>query len=242
VVFQQKRVFKMTKESICIFLARGGSKRIPHKNIIDFYGKPIIEYPYITAQESKLFSEIHISTDDSIILKTLKTFNYVPPFSRPSELAQDNVPALTVVRWILQQYKNRGQEFHSVCLVFPCSPLITSEDLISAYRFFTNEGGLYPVMSVSNYPVPVSWALKKTSTGRVIPFFPESMSIQSQNLETAFYDTGNFVFFNSNQLLETDYVSFPEFLPFLLPRERAVDIDTLEDLHWAKKLYLLREK
>lgn len=231
----------MTTETIAIFLARGGSKRIPYKNIIDFHGKPIIQYPYESAVKSNIFKTIHISTDDPIVLETIKKIGHVPEFIRSSELAQDQIPALTVVRWILNKFINIGKTFQSACLIFPCSPLITANDFRTAFDIFKNNEMKYPVMSMSTYPVPIEWAMKQSNNGVVVPYFPELMSFQSQNFNSAIYDTGNFVFFNIQNVLESEYLSFPAFLPYILPRERSVDIDSMEDLHLAKTLFLLRK-
>lgn len=225
--------------SLAIVPARGGSKRIKDKNITDFLGKPLMAYSIEAAQQSKLFDLIHVSTDSEKVKTVATSLRTHAEFSRETSLADDQTGIVPVLQWVVREFLNRGQHFDDVCMLMPTAPLITSADLTAAYEVFLKQQRKVPVVAVASYPVPVEWAYElETGTGKLTRAFPEKMTnVRSQDLEQKFYDAGAFAFFETEQLLDESYDLGSQLIGYPLPRQRAVDIDNLEDLAFAKILY-----
>ena len=147
---------------IVIIPARGGSKRIQKKNIKSFCGKPIISYPIKAIIESKLFDKIHVSTDDKKVVEVVNKLGVNVDFFRPKSLSDDFTSIVPVVKYVVDRYKKMNQNFNEVWVILPCSPLLKSSDLIEASSLFNKNKISNSLMSVTEYPVPVEWALKKT--------------------------------------------------------------------------------
>ena len=226
------------KRLLAIIPARGGSKRIPGKNIIDFCGRPLIAYSLEAARNSDLFSEIHVSTDDDTIALSVADLGFPVPFMRSPELADDMTPLVPVLRWVLQEYERRGQSFDGVCLLMACAPLIEASDLVKGYEVFKSSEYQRPAISVARYPAPVEWAYSMRTDNQLEERQPGMFSIRSQDIEPAFYDTGGFVFFPSRLLLDEVYQGGGTMTGIELPRHKAVDIDEPEDLETAKAIFL----
>jgi N-acylneuraminate cytidylyltransferase len=224
---------------LAIVPARGGSKRIKYKNITDFLGKPLMAYSIEAAQQSKLFDLIHVSTDSEKIKIVATTLRTHAEFPRETMLADDQTGIIPVLRWVVREFLNRGQRFDDVCMLMPTAPLITAVDLTAAYEVFLKQRRKVPVLAVASYPVPVEWAYElETGTGKLTRAFPKKMTnVRSQDLGQKFYDAGAFAFFETQQLLDESYDLGSAFIGYQLPRQRAVDIDTQEDLAFAKILY-----
>ena len=224
---------------LAIVPARGGSKRIKDKNTTDFLGKPLMAYSIEAAHQSKLFDLIHVSTDSEKIKAIATTLLTNAEFFRETSLADDQIGIVPVLQWVLREFLNRGQHFDDVCMLMPTAPLITALDLTSAHKIFLKQQRKVPVVAVASYPVPVEWAYElETGTGKLTRAFPKKMTnVRSQDLGQKFYDAGAFAFFEAEQLLDESYDLGSEFIGYQLPRERAVDIDTQEDLAFAKILY-----
>lgn len=218
--------------------ARGGSKRIPHKNIIMFEGRPMLAYPLQAARESGIVDRLHVSTDDEEIARVALAHGADVNPRRPAHLADDHTPVLEVARWVLQQFAEAGEHYDDVLILYPCSPLLQVSDIQEAYRTYLKHEGKYNLLTVARVPVYPEWLYRRQEDGRLVPLVPGGAFIRSQDLEPAYYETGTFTIFSSEWLLnaptlqdDTNYISH------VLPPERAVDIDTPEDLRFAVSLY-----
>lgn len=222
---------------IAIIPARGGSKRLPGKNIRPFCGKPVIAYPLEAARASGLFDCIHVSTDDPAVRAAAESLGFPVDFPRAPDLCDDHTPLVPVLRWVLEQFRGRGREFSEVCLILPCSPLVQAQDLREAHAVFAADPRKLPVLSVVEFPVPVEWALKASADGRLVPVQPGMAAVRSQDLGKTFYDSGNFTFFTASSLLSGKAPDSDGYLPYLLPRTRGLDIDGAEDFALAEAIY-----
>lgn len=227
-----------TARSLAFIPARGGSKRIPRKNIIDFFGRPMIAYPIAAALESGRFAGVHVSTDDDEIAEIAGKLGADISLRRPPELSDDHTPLLPVMQWTLRQFAARGEVFSDVCTLFPCAPLVEAADIAGAYEVFRANGGRRNLLTVARAPVPAEWYYHMDSEGRLIPVVPGGAFVRSQDLKPAYYETGTFTIFSAEWALaegrvadDTNYVAYE------LPVEKAIDIDTPDDLERARRAY-----
>lgn len=230
----------MTKR-IAIIPARGGSKRILNKNIRDFCGKPMIAHILQTASESGLFDEIHVSTDSETICKTVERLGFNIKFMRPAELADDHTPIMPVLRYVTETYASCGRQFDQVWLLMACAPLVRSSDLQQAAQLFDQAGGASPVLSVSEYPVPIEWAFSRAADGKMAPVQPGMFAVRSQDLEKKYFDAGVFVVFPAQTVQKSEGAgSDTGFIGYVIPKGSAVDIDDDADWLLAEALYQLK--
>jgi N-acylneuraminate cytidylyltransferase len=215
--------------------ARGGSKRIPRKNIVPFCGAPLIVHALRAAMGAGLFATIHVSTDDAEIAVVAAASGLPPPFLRPPALADDHATLLAVLRYVAERLTAEGGHFDSVTVLMPTAPLVQPDDLIAAHALFDRHGGERPVLAVTRFPVPVEWAFRRADDGVLHPLHPGLDQLRSQDLEDAWYDAGAFAIYPPAQLA-VDAPARP-WLGHVLPRARAVDIDTEEDLALAELLF-----
>lgn len=227
----------MSLKSIAILPARGGSKRIPGKNIRDFNGQPMIAWPLQAARESGIFDIIHVSTDSSDVAAVAASLGAPPAFSRPDDLAGDMVPLRPVIRHVLSEYQNRGMTFDRAFVLFPCAPFLTATDLQRAADLYDANEGRHDLLSVAPYPVPVEWAYHLDPAGRLQPLQPAALSMRSQDIETSYYETGTFAVFNPARTLADAEGSSGNFIGFPIARECAIDIDTPEDWYLAERIH-----
>ncbi len=221
---------------LAIIPARGGSKRIPGKNIVDFCGKPLIAYSLMAAKESELFDDIHVSTDDQTTADVAARLGFAPAFMRPRKLADDMTPLVPVLRWVLEEYARRDRDFSTVCLLMACAPLVRSDDLKRGHKALLDDGRT--ALSVARYPAPVEWAYEMDGNGILSERQPGQFATRSQDLPSSYYDTATFAFFNAETLRDPQYMGGGEMTGVVLPAHRAVDIDEPEDLELAKALFL----
>ncbi len=224
---------------LAIVPARGGSKRIPRKNIIEFHGRPIIYYALNAAKTSGLFEKIHISTDDHEIGDVVKNLGYEIDFFRDPPLADDFTPLLDVVKWVIRQYKRQGTRYDSVTLIYPCSPLLRASDLLRGHEIFNRKNRELPVVSVARFPSPVERAFLGGEDDTICIENQEEVLTRTQDLPDRYYDTGNFAIYSCGALLSSNARFKTRFLKYEMPRSRVVDIDTPEDLEYAKSLFNL---
>ncbi len=217
---------------LLIIPARSGSKRIKNKNIKNFLGRPIIEYPLLEAIKSKLFDKIHISTDDQKIINKLKKFKLKKDFLRPKFLSSDNSVLSDVIKYVKSKL---NYNYDEIWCILPCSPLIKKNDLIKIANQFKNSRADH-LMTVSSYPCPIEWAYKKKG-GYLIELNKKKLNIPSQKLKEKFYDTGNIYVYRKNYFSKKKINK----IGFHLPYERGIDIDTIEDWKFAEKIYLLNK-
>ncbi len=219
--------------NIAIITARGGSKRIPRKNIRDFLGKPIIAYSITSAIESGIFDEVMVSTDDEEIADISRKYGASIPFMRSEETANDYATTTDVLKEVLNCYKNLGRSFSSMCCLYPCAPFVTKEKLIDAYELLIKTNSSF-VLPVVKFNVPIQWALKIVDTKAVFNT-PEYRSCRSQDLEDYYFDAGQFYFYKLENEVE---FNSEEMTPIIIPESEVQDIDTLEDWRIAEQKYI----
>ncbi|RUM45337.1 MAG: pseudaminic acid cytidylyltransferase [Hydrogenimonas sp.] len=220
---------------IAIIPARGGSKRIPRKNIKPFHGKPLIAYSIETALKSKLFDQIIVSTDDEEIADIAKTYGAEVPFLRPKRLADDFTGTADVINHALEWLQQHGKQFDYACTIYATAPLLQAKYLIEGYEKLKNSDAVY-AFSATSMPFPIQRTFKITEDGRCEMFFPEHFKSRSQDLEEAYQDAGQFYW---RKLYQTSHQPMfgKDSIPIILPRHLVQDIDTLEDWDRAEKLY-----
>ena len=225
---------------IAIIPARGGSKRLPDKNIRDFFGKPMIGHMLETATNSGLFDVIHVSTEDARIQSVVEELGYSIRFTRPEQLADDHTPLMPVLKHVVDTFAERGQTFDQVVLLMACSPLIEPSDLQVGAALYDQFGGQCPVLSVASFPVPVEWAFSRRENGLLVPMQPGMFATRSQDLPTQYYDAGCFSFFPVERVLRGGAGDDRDYVGLIIPRWKAVDIDDAEDWELAEKLFTKR--
>lgn len=225
-------------KSIAVIPARGGSKRIPNKNIRDFCGSPILAHILSAASASSLFDEIHVSTDSNEIAEVSRGLGFDVDFLRPSYLADDHTPIMPVLKYVLEEYLARGLVYDCVALLMPCSPMITVGDLNGASKLFNTHQSKLAVLGVADYPCPIEWAFRRESNGVLVPMQPGMFSVRSQDLSPACYDAGQFCFMSSQRVLATQGAGSDQgYLGYPIKRYQAIDIDTLEDWQFAEIVF-----
>ncbi len=223
---------------LAIIPARGGSKRIANKNIRDFCGKPMIGHILDAADKSGLFDAIHVSTEDPEIARVAGELRFAPEFSRPDNLADDVTPLMPVLKYVTEQYRERGQTFDQVWLLMACAPLIETSDLREVTDLFESHNGTHAVLSIEKYPVPIEWAYAREADGALTPVQPGKFAVRSQDMDEKYYDAGAFAVFSSAQVLDSDGAGDDTgYIGYVLPRHKAVDIDDEEDWLFAERLF-----
>jgi len=224
------------KKAICIIPARGGSKRIPRKNIKDFLGKPLIAYSIETALKSELFEKVVISTDDEEIAKIAKEYGAEVPFLRPKELADDFTSSGAAVNHTLQELQKEGESYDFLCIIYATAPLLQIQYLKEGLEKLKQNPDAYMAFSVTSMPFPIQRTFKITKDNRCEMFTPEYFSYRSQDLEEAYQDAGQFYWKNLHNK-PTDIPFGKSSIPIVLPRKFVQDIDTPEDWERAEMLY-----
>lgn len=226
---------------LAIIPARGGSKRIPNKNIRDFCGQPMITHILQAAQESELFEVIHVSTESLLIHETVENFGLGIEFMRPVELADDHTPIMPVLKYVAETYASRGQLFDQVWLLMACAPLVESIDLQQAAQLFDQTGGTNPVLAISEYPVPIEWAFSRASDGKLTPVQPGMFALRSQDLAKKYFDAGIFAAFPAATVQASEGAGSDDgFIGHILPKSKAIDIDDEADWVLAEAMYRAR--
>jgi pseudaminic acid cytidylyltransferase len=223
-------------KKIVVIPARGGSKRIPRKNIKSFYGKPIISYSLDASSQAGIFDCIHVSTEDQEIYEIASQLGFKPAFLRSKNCAGDNVPIRDVLIETVQQFGGLGKNFDIICLLSATAPLINANDLKEACMQFEKSPMEYPMLAATRYPVPIEWALRlNLERGVLEPDNVKSFFQSSHNFQDKYYDVGSFAFFTKNQLLSEP--ADIKFIPYILPQTKSVDVDNMEDWIILEKLY-----
>jgi pseudaminic acid cytidylyltransferase len=219
-------------KAIAIIPARGGSKRIPRKNIRDFAGQPIIKYSIGAALDAGCFDEVMVSTDDREIAEIAKSFGAKAPFFRSKKNSSDSAMTVPVLQEVLGEYKKLGREFDYVCCLYPTAPFVTAARLKEAYDKILTTGA-EAVLPVMKFSYPIQRALRLTAD-RVKMFWPENYNKHSQDLEPAFHDCGQFYFLKTSSLLEQKVLFPKRTAPLIVPESEAQDIDNEEDWKLAE--------
>ncbi|MDR1032266.1 MAG: pseudaminic acid cytidylyltransferase [Holosporales bacterium] len=220
-------------QNVAIVTARGGSKRIPKKNIKEFFGKPIIAYPIVACVESGIFDEVMVSTDCPEIANVSKKYGANVPFMRSQETSSDQAPTFDVLEEVIYAYKDLVKTFNNICCIMPCAPFLTAGLLKNAYDKFAEHDALMPVC---RYSVPVEWVLR-IQDGLLIPDNEEAQQMRSQDLKEGYFDAGMFYFCKTEILLQEKTLVPPKTLAYVLPESMVQDIDTEEDWKMAELKY-----
>ena len=221
---------------VAIIPARGGSKRIPRKNIRDFAGRPIIAYSIDAALRSELFARVLVSTDDPEIAEVARGCGAETPFLRPAALADDHTGTLAVVQHALGWLAEAGEAVRWACCIYATAPFLQPEHLRAARDQLAASGKSY-VFTVTSFPAPVQRALRLTAAGEVEALYPQHRQTRSQDLEPAYHDAGQFYFGTAAAWQRGDAIFSPASLPLILPRHLVQDIDTDEDWRRAELMY-----
>lgn len=222
---------------LCIIPARGGSKRIPRKNIKPFCGKPMIAWSIEAALRSGRFDQVIVSTDDAEIAEVARQFGATVPFVRPNELSDDHTGTIPVIRHAIEWFNAQGQAVEQACCLYATAPFVSAEDILRGLDVLQRSDCDY-AFSVTSYAFPIQRAIRLTEQGRVEMFNPEHFTTRSQDLEAAFHDAGQFYWGRAEAWLQGRMIFGPSSLPVLLPRHRVQDIDTPED--WVRAEWLFR--
>jgi pseudaminic acid cytidylyltransferase len=222
---------------VAIIPARGGSKRIPRKNIKEFCGKPMIAWSIEAAKASGCFDKIIVSTDDAEIADVAKEWGATIPFTRPAKLSDDYAGTLPVVRHALEWLSEREAPVDYACCLYATAPFVSADDLRHGWQVIQQPGCSY-AFSITSYAFPIQRAVRITEDGRVAMFNPEYFNTRSQDLEEAWHDAGQFYWGTALAWQEERPIFGEESVPVKLPRHRVQDIDTHED--WARAEWLFR--
>lgn len=223
--------------SVAIIPARGGSKRIPRKNIRPFCGKPLIAWPIEVALESKLFDHVVVSTDDHEIAEIAYRHGAETPFMRPAELANDYAGTAPVIAHAIETLASTGISIDFACCIYPTAALLLAQDLSLGFqRVF--EGWDY-AFSAASFGYPVQRGLLKLANDGVEMQYPEHRETRSQDLPDVFHDAGQFYWGNAASWLSGKEIFSPTSTMVQLPRWRVQDIDTFEDFERAEALFRL---
>jgi pseudaminic acid cytidylyltransferase len=213
---------------IAVIPARGGSKRIPRKNIRPFAGRPMIGYAIGAALESGLFEHVIVSTDDAEIAEISRSLGAETPFTRPPELSDDHTPTVPVIAHAVSRCQALGWEPREVCCIYPGVPFIRIADLTAALDLLGNRGGSGFVFPVAPFPAAIQRALRRAPDGGVAPFDPRHINTRTQDLEPAYFDAGQFYWAQARTWLEGLSIH-GHGAAIVLPEWRVVDIDTEND-------------
>mgnify|MGYP000105837986 CR=1 FL=1 len=223
---------------LAVIPARGGSKRIPRKNIKVFGGKPMIAHAITAAKESGLFDHVIVTTDDDEIAKITHEWGGETPFMRPADLADDNTPTVPVVAHAIQVCKDFGWDIELICCIYPGVPFIQIDDIKGALALLKKSGADY-CFPVTEFPSAIQRALKRISNGRMMPFYPQYELTRTQDLESAFHDAGQFYVFNVNLFLQNHKLWTNNTGCLVINELEAQDIDTEIDWKLAELKYKL---
>lgn len=228
-------------KALAVITARGGSKRIPRKNMKTFCGQPIVLYSVKAALQAGIFEEVMVSTDDEEIAETAKAAGAAVPFMRSQENANDFATTADVVTEVLETYKKTGREFDIVCCIYPTAPFVTAEKLQRAMQLLTENGadGVLPVVRFG-FPPQRSVIMEE---GFMKFKWPEHALTRSQDLEPFYHDAGQFYCLNVKSFEKQKKMVMEKTIPMELPEMEVQDIDTPEDWRIAEVKYeVMREK
>ena len=225
---------------ICIIPARGGSKRIPRKNIKPFMGKPIMAYSIEAALMSGLFDEVMVSTDDEEFAEVARQYGASVPFLRSAETANDFASTADVLNEVLSRYNQQGKEFDTFCCLYSTAPFVTSERLRDAYSKLSDE--VDACFTMVQYSYPVQRGLHIIEDGYVAMTNPEYLQSRSQDLEPIYHDAGQFYFIKTASFHAEKTMWAKRTAPLILSELEVQDLDTETDWKLAEMKYHLLNK
>lgn len=222
--------------TVAVIPARGGSKRIPHKNIRNFCGAPMIAWPIKTALNSALFERVLVSTDDPAIAEVARDHGAEVPFTRPSGLADDHTGTSPVIAHAIEYLRETGADPDPVCCIYATAPFVTVSDLRTGLEALDDQCADF-AFSVTSYAYPIQRALRVRPDGHVAMFEPGNFNLRSQDFEEAFHDAGQFYWGRAAAWLSGEPLFGHDAVAVRLPRHRVQDIDSPEDWERAEWLF-----
>lgn len=221
--------------NIAVIPARGGSKRVPRKNIKEFCGRPMIAWTISVARDSQLFEKVIVSTDDPEIAAVAREYGAETPFVRPSELANDYAGTVPVIAHAVKEMNDRQCYPEYVCCIYPCAPFLRTSDLVEALSAIMSSGTdfVYPVVE---YPHPTFRAMRRTLKGKMQFVFPECEMMRTQDIEKTYHDAGQFYWGKVDAWLEMKRMH-TDGIGMVVPSWRFVDIDTEDDWRRAELFF-----
>tara|TARA_B100000676_G_C17989875_1_gene794212 strand:+ start:618 stop:1319 length:702 start_codon:yes stop_codon:yes gene_type:complete len=223
---------------VAIIPARGGSKRIPKKNIRSFFGEPLISYAIKAAIDTKFFDRIVVTTDSDEIAMVARNFGAETPFMRPLELSDDFSPTIPVIKHAVQWLNDNGPHVEYCCSIYP-NPFISAKNIKEAYDLLLIKDAT-SVIPVTKFPFNIYRSLRINKNGLLEFVFPENSLTRSQDLEETYHDAGQFCWWKSDRLMKSENNSDLQQknrFSIILPRHQVQDIDSLEDWATAEKLF-----
>lgn len=224
--------------NLAIIPARGGSKRIPRKNIKPFMGRPIMAYSIENALKCECFDRVIVSTDDAEIASVAREWGAETPFVRPVNLADDHVGTIDVIKHAIEWVAEQDEIPNRVCCIYATAPFLRADFLTEGLETLVASGTDYAV-SMTSFPFPIQRAVMLSSDLRMTMFQPECFQARSQDLEEAYHDAGQFYWGRRESFLQKKPFFSQDSSAVLLPRYRVVDIDTPEDWVRAELMYKL---
>jgi pseudaminic acid cytidylyltransferase len=222
---------------LAVIPARGGSQRIPRKNIRPFGGKPIVCRSVETALASGLFNRVVVSTDDEKIAEVARACGAETPFVRPAELADAYTGTNAVVKHAIGWFRDRGAAVDLACCIYASAPMLRVSYLQEGLRRLEASPEQYYAFSVTSFSFPIQRAIRVVPGGGVAPFFPQHIGARSQDLDEAYHDAGQFYWGRASAFLNDQPLFSAGAIPIILPRHLVQDIDTLEDWTRAELMY-----
>lgn len=229
----------MNQRNLAIITARGGSKRIPRKNIKEFCGKPILCYSIAAAVESGVFEEVMVSTDDEEIAEVARNAGAVVPFFRSAENAGDYASTDDVIMEVLRAYQKIGRQFEAFCCIYPTAPFLSAQRIRGAMELLDKADSVMPVVPFS---YPPQRGLVINEKGFVEREFPQYAAARSQDLPKIYHDCGQFYACRTEAFLKAGTTDVERLLPLVLDELEVQDIDTPEDWALAEMKYRLLHK
>lgn len=218
---------------LAIIPARGGSKRIPRKNIKIFAGKPMIAWSIEAAVRSGCFDRIIVSTDDDEIARVAKDYGAEAPFLRPRELSDDHTTTIPVIAHAIKWQNAHGEQVSDACCIYATAPFVQPKDLLLGWEMLQS-GDVDYAFSVTSFAFPIQRAFRITPEHRIQLFHPQYAYSRSQDLEEAWHDAGQFYWGRAASWLDNKPIFSSNAAPLILSRERVQDIDTAEDWNVAE--------
>ena len=221
---------------VAVIPARGGSKRIPRKNIREFAGKPVIAYSINSALQSGLFERVIVSTDDEEIAQVARDCGAEVPFIRPKELADDQTGTTEVIAHAVEFLQGQGAKLSAVCCIYATAPFIRQEDLKEGLRVL-EAGHWQYVFAATNFSFPIFRSIQRNDRGGLEMFFPEHFNARSQDLPDALHDAGQFYWGRPQAWLDHVRIFADASTVVTIPHWRVQDIDTPEDWTRAQMMW-----
>ncbi|PWI33099.1 pseudaminic acid cytidylyltransferase [Vibrio albus] len=218
---------------VAIIPARGGSKRIPRKNIKEFDGKPIIAYSIEAAQRSGCFDKVIVSTDDPEIADVAREYGAEVPFFRPADVSDDYSTTADVLLHAIKWYEAQNVVIDYLCCIYATAPFIKVKDIQETYRLLQQDESAYYSFPVCEFPFPIQRGVKLDQAGRVEMFQPEHFNTRSQDLEPAYHDIGQFYWGKPEAYKKGIPMFSDKAIAYPVSRKRVVDLDTPQDWEFA---------